>query len=317
MHSCLVGPSCAATMAALLKLMVSRFNFLNVALENKMYSVESEKFKVASTTAAQMIMAHTTKHRQLSTEEATAMILEVTASPILQEHKTNILEAIEEKVSSGIESTEAALSGISSNQTQSFMFMENYLTQDDWNVIMDREQDFIQVLRQLACRQVKLGCTNPNEKSCVATVSIACVAVGMKNGPDVLAHVRDFKYQLKMMANIQKVGRCDSTFPTDPQVFRLQPGCACFYQNAFGELPPIPSQLFLEDLEKARAVIPARCSKTGCSSGDIHRRSKSQSELPSLPNNAMMAACWAMLQQSVGTQNGRQHVPQPLSKPLC
>jgi hypothetical protein len=39
--------------------------------------------------------------------------------------------------------------------------------------------------------------------------------------------------------------------------------------------------------------------------------------LPSLPNNAMMAACWAMLQQSVGTQNGRQHVPQPLSKPLC
>jgi hypothetical protein len=197
-------------MAALLKLMASRFNFLKVALENNMYSVESEKFKVASITASQMIMAQTTKHPRLTAEEATAMILEVTTAPILQEHKAKILEAIEEKVHSSIEGTEAAPQGNpSNNQTQSCMFMQKYLTQDDWNIILDREQQFVKVLRQLAWRQIRLGCTNPNERSCVATVSIGCVAVGMTNGPDVLAHVRDFKQQLRNVANIHGVMRLE------------------------------------------------------------------------------------------------------------
>ena len=149
-------------MALLLKLMSSRFTYLQCAIDNGLYIMDSDKYMAASVASATMLLGEIAKHPPLNTDDATTLVQCVQGAPISQRDKAKIMEAIDAKVAIGDGPMEAAIAEHwpttnTSNATQHFVVLQHYLSCEEWGVLRDPTVSVTTKLRCAANKHLQVN----------------------------------------------------------------------------------------------------------------------------------------------------------------
>lgn len=240
--------------------------FLQVLAEKQEYllcvkDAAPESFNKSSDTQRDALLAAiTTSPCTVTTAVATQFIREVQVGPFADDAKKALVHAINAK----IETT--ALVGPFSTpqkksraQLQNHMYMQNYLTEADWNDLQNPALDLNAKMRVLINRVALLGVKNPTESSMVSIVALLYLAsAGTQHVHDPVAThstLKDMKHMLKHWGHTA----CSlASFPQDPLEFKKAE--IDVYTTAYASEEHVKSRVDDPSIERLRNRIPARIS---------------------------------------------------------
>ena len=119
-------------MVVLSKMIDQQFAFLSCNLRA---GAECGPFEILSNKALKALLSAVQEVSRIDVEEATSLILKVLDGPMLKRHCTMLIDAVNAKCDENSEEIDTGGNDTSSQQLH--MFFHFYLTEKDWNTILD------------------------------------------------------------------------------------------------------------------------------------------------------------------------------------
>ena len=255
-------PTTAVRMSVIVNYLKSRMEILILNAKTGM-DTNSQQYEEMSKDAVNAIKQVCLGVKGVSEKELTELLQAITDAPLNAQYRDELRDLFNQKLSND------PFLSLTSTASIKVDFPENYLRQQDWDMLMDTGADVNVKLLYLATLWANLGLVHPTERSAknIAALGVLTEEEVVVGGPMGVSHLRTFKKSLKdCVSKIRATNFSNSPGVYTGFVDELQKSYPQWYSQVYSEAsPPVgcPAHMHMA-VKRMQSTMACRSSRAGC-----------------------------------------------------